>query len=55
MRWLQVHVYEGFYVDFLVEDDTVWVKEWEFGDVEPDWDTVKATPVQPPKPGSEIW
>jgi len=38
-----------------VEADTVWVNESEFGGLEPDWDTAKATPVQRPEPGSESW
>lgn len=53
--WLRLHIYEGFYVSFLVEGNVVWVKEWEFGNDEPSWDSIKAIPVDPPDPSLEIW
>jgi hypothetical protein len=31
------------------------MKAWEFGEDEPTWDEVQATPVAPTKPGNEIW
>ena len=55
LHWLQMHVYEGFHVSFLVDRETLWLKEWEFGDDEPTWDEVKATPISPPHPSQDIW
>jgi hypothetical protein len=66
LRWLQGIVYEGFYVDYLVEHDnsgqtTVWLKSWEYWDPddpspdeEPTWQQVKAIPISPPDPNLEI-
>jgi hypothetical protein len=44
LRWLRSSVYEGFYVDFRVEPEdakaTIWFKIWEYGEPEPDWDSI---------------
>ncbi len=53
--WVQAHVYEGFYVSFLVEDKVVWLKEWEYGFDEPSWDSIKAIPIDPPDSTLAIW
>ena len=34
---------------------TLWMKVWEFGDDEPTWDDVKATPVAPSNPSNDVW
>ncbi len=51
LDWLAKMAAEGWYTDYLVEDDeagvTVWVKAWEYGEPEPDWDGVKGTPPRP--------
>ena len=51
--WLREHVYEGFKVDFLVEEEglgrkVLWLKSWEPWDPdqpserdEPTWDSIK--------------
>ncbi len=52
-------IYEGWYVDYLVEGSgsrsTLWLKLWEYGEDEPTWDDVKAQPPFPHRPGDEIW
>jgi hypothetical protein len=57
--WVRVNIYEGFYVGHLVEQDelgtTLWLKNWEFGDDEPDWPSVKASPIVPTPPNMDIW
>jgi hypothetical protein len=57
--WLRSNVYEGFNVDFLLDEDetgheVLWLKSWEYWDPdaptdqeEPTWETIKATPISP--------
>ncbi|RYD84464.1 MAG: hypothetical protein EOP84_05405 [Verrucomicrobiaceae bacterium] len=46
LRWVQASVYEGFYVAFRVERSaasvTVWLKKWESGEDEPEWQQIYA-------------
>ncbi len=41
LRWLQSSIYEGYYVAYQIDatDDRaiVWLKSWEYGEVEPDY------------------
>ena len=50
LRWLQSSIYEAFYVDFRVEPRgnvaTVWFKIWEYGEPEPDWDSIMDEPKE---------
>lgn len=44
LKWMQSSIYEGYYVDFLIEkrdaSAIVWFKIWEYGEPEPAWDSV---------------
>lgn len=58
LDWLAAMAAEGWYTDYSVERDgssaVVWVKSWEYGDPEPEWASVRSTPVQP-SPDAEAW
>jgi hypothetical protein len=59
LEWARSSVYEGWYVTHHVEraggSTTLWLKVWEYGDDEPTWAAVKATPIASTKPGNEFW
>ena len=59
VAWAQEMSYEGWYLAFDVdrsaEPTTVWFKIWEYGDAEPTWEAVRATPVKPVPPSAQIW
>ena len=45
LLWVQSQIYEGYYVDFKVtlerdHGQTVWLKTWEYGEVEPPWEAL---------------
>lgn len=59
LGWAKEMSDEGWYLAFAVdrsaEITTVWFKIWEYGDTEPTWDSVRATPVDPVPPSAQIW
>ena len=57
--WLVEMAAEGWYLAYEVEATnstaTVWVKQWEFGQPEPRWDTVRQRPAAAPSPDVGDW
>ncbi|MDR3427738.1 hypothetical protein [Silvimonas sp.] len=42
-RWMRSTLWEGFYVAYQIDDvaRVVRFKSWEFGDLEPEWNSIK--------------